>query len=495
MSLRTATLLASACAVLGADDPAEPRLLDLNVVALDNRGQAVTDLTVGDLQITDGGKPQKIVFFRHRDSSVWQKPQLAPNELSNRGGAGIPHATVILFDLMNESFGSRGTAANQIVHYLEGLENADYLYLYMLTVEGRLFAVHGLPEGEENPEPGGAPWTKKIKPMMDQSLKTVTRARPIEVDVAIRVQLTFAGLDALAVQLSRVPGRKNLVWVTDGVPIELGQRRSDTGEPVDFTPMLRRFSQALERSGVAMFPVRQVMLGSPDHIGDSSGGSGATGGNDLGTQSIATLDEFANVTGGRPGGGKDIGAAVTQAMNDSRTSYQIGYYAPENNWDNKFHKVRVTCKRKGVRIQAKTGYYAWSDAPGVESEQAIKAAAGVPFDAAEIGLTGSLSGSQLKARIDAKDIALAEAGDHYEGQLRIAVVGYAADGRAEESSVVHAPLRYDAQERDKALHEGIAFTQNVAKADQFSKVRLIVFDRGSNAIGSLTIPVGRVAPK
>jgi VWFA-related protein len=155
MSLRTATLLASACAALlpGTDDSAEPRLLDLNVVALDSHAQPVTDLTIGDFQVTDGGKPQKIVFFRHRDSSVWQKPQLAPNELSNRGGAGIPHATVILFDLMNESFGTRGTAANQIVRYLEGLENADYLYLYILTVEGRLFTVHGLPEGDENLEP------------------------------------------------------------------------------------------------------------------------------------------------------------------------------------------------------------------------------------------------------------------------------------------------------------------------------------------------------
>ncbi len=493
MSLSTGTLLTSACAVLllGTDDSAEPRLLDLNVVALDSRSQPVTDLAIGDLQVTDAGKPQKIVFFRHRDSSVWQKPQLAPNELSNRGGAGIPNATVILFDLMNEGFGSRGTAANQIVHYLEGLETADYLYLYILTVEGRLFAVHGLPEGDENPGPESAPWTQKIKPMMDQSLKTVTRARPVDVDVANRVRLTFAGLDTLAVELSRVPGRKNLVWVTDGVPIGLGPRRSDTGEPVDFTPTLRRFSQALERSGVAIYPVRQVMLGSPDHIGESSGGVGATGGNDLGTQSIATLEEFANITGGRSGGGKDIGAAVTQAINDSRTSYQIGYYTPENNWDNKFHKVRVTCKRKGVRIQAKTGYYAWSDPPGVESEQAIKAAAGVPFDAAEIGLTGSLSGSQLKARIDAKDIAFAEAGDHYEAQLRIAVFGYAVDGRAENSTFVRAPLRYTAQERDKALNEGIAFTQKVAKADQFSKVRLIVFDRGSNAIGSLTIPVTR----
>ena len=501
MRFRIATLFVLSCAVFRGDDSSGPRLLDLNIVALDNHAQPVTDLTLDDFQVTDAGKPQKLVFFRHRDGSLWQAPHLAPNEFSNRAGSGIPHATVILFDLMNQSFGSRGYSANQIVHSLENLESADYLYLYILDIEGRLFAVHGLPTGGESSPPGTAPWTKQIKPLLDQALKAVLRVRPVNVDVAIRVQLTFAGLDQMAVELSRVPGRKNLVWVTDGVPIGLGPMRSDTGDFVDFTPQMRLFSQALERSGVAIYPVRQVMLGSPDRIGAASGGDGATGGTGLGLQSIATLEEFANVTGGRPSSGKDIGAAVIQAMNDVRISYQIGYYAPENNWDGKFHKLRVTCKRKGVHLQAKTGYYAWANAPGAQSEQAIRALVATPFDAAEIGLRASLSVDpknkqvgHFDARIDAKDIALAEGGDHYDGQLRIALVGYTSDGRAQGSQVVPLDLHYTTQERDKALNEGIGVSQNLSLADPFKKVRLIVYDRGSNAIGSITLPVNLPAP-
>ncbi len=53
-----------------------------------------------------------------------------------------------------------------------------------------------------------------------------------------RVAITFQALETLAVQLSRVPGRKNIVWVTDGVPIALGPERSDTGEVVDFTSQI-----------------------------------------------------------------------------------------------------------------------------------------------------------------------------------------------------------------------------------------------------------------
>src|ERR1035438_304445 len=96
-------------------------------------------------------------------------------------------------------------------------------------------------------------------------------------------------------------------------------------------------SEGFDRSGVSIYPVRMVMMGSPD----SMGGAGTTG---LG--SIDTLDQFAELTGGRPNAGKDIGAAVRQAISDMRTSYQIGYYPPEKNWDDKFHKIRPTRTRK-----------------------------------------------------------------------------------------------------------------------------------------------------
>jgi hypothetical protein len=66
-----------------------------------------------------------------------------------------------------------------------------------------------LPNGEEGPD--AAHWTKQIKPQLDNALKTVLRNRPVEVDVAIRTQLTFAALDQMGVELSRVPGRKNVV--------------------------------------------------------------------------------------------------------------------------------------------------------------------------------------------------------------------------------------------------------------------------------------------
>jgi len=55
-----------------------------------------------------------------------------------------------------------------------------------------------------------------------------------------------------------VPGRKTIIWVTDGVPIALCDRRSGIGFPVDFTPLIRQLSEALERSNIALYPIRQM---------------------------------------------------------------------------------------------------------------------------------------------------------------------------------------------------------------------------------------------
>src|SRR5579871_174671 len=168
MIFRVAIGLAFAVAALATDDLAQPesKLVDLNIIALDNHGQPVNDLTSDDFQVSDAGKQQKIAFFRHNESKLIPAPALGPNEFSNRFAAEVPHATVILFDLLNESFGSRGYASNELIKELDPLETSDSLYLYFLSVDGRLYPVRGLPgtEGELRSIRGAA-WTRQIKPL------------------------------------------------------------------------------------------------------------------------------------------------------------------------------------------------------------------------------------------------------------------------------------------------------------------------------------------
>jgi VWFA-related protein len=489
---RIAALITVAAPFLCGNEDNDLRLLDFTVVAVDNHGQPVNDLTSDELQVTDAGKRQQIAFFRHSDNKLWKTPVLGPNEFSNHDAAGNRPVTLVLFDLMNERFDTRGVTANQLIHDLEKSESTDGLYLYLLTQDGRTFAVHGLTGPEEGiREEKDVPWTREIKPLLEGALREVLRMKPADIamDVNIRVQVTLSALDEMAQRLSMFPGRKNIVWVTDGVPLALGPHRSDTGDFVDFTPQLRQLADVFDRYETAIYPVQPIMLGSPDTVG---------GGN--GMESRATLEELAGLTGGRPTSSKDFGAVIRQAVSDVGTGYQLGYYAQPVNWDSKFHTLRVTCTRKGVRIQARSGYYAWPEPPGARAERAIDAAASTGFDAGEIGIRGMMTPDsqnpqevRLSLRIEAKDIVLAPSGDRYNGQLRIAMVRYLSDGRVASSPIIPFNLDYSAAERDSSLKDGIGVAQDLTIEKGVNKLRFVVFDRSSNAIGSLTIPVNTTA--
>lgn len=449
-------------------------MVDLNVIAVDSHGAPVTDLTRDDFQVTDAGKPQKIVFFRHNDSRLRPGVTPAPNEFSNRRRGSVEHATVILFDLLNERLGAQSAAANQLVQYLETAESADSLYLYLLTLDGRLFAVHGLPDAEAGvAPPADAPWTRDIKRLLDEALHEVNRIRPAADNVAVRTGLTFQALEGLGSALSAIPARKNIVWVTNGVPITVG-----VSAPyfIDFTPRLRRLSAVMDRSGIAIYPVRQRL-----------------GLSDLGDQE--TLSLLAGLTGGRPDEGKDIEAAVKQAIGDLETSYQIGYEPPARNWEGKFHKLRVTCVRKGVRIQTKTGYYAFPEPPDGRARTAFAAVAAANFDAVGIGLRATLTpdvnagpGAKLAAFIDANDVALTQDRDQYRGELRVGLAIYRGDAPPEITVTDPMAIHFSTAEFERVSKDGMSLTKDVMIGDGVRKIRLMVFDVGSSAIGSLTIP-------
>lgn len=126
MKLQLMAAMAGISTLLCAAGSAQPeaKLLDLTVVALDNHGQPVTDLTADDFEITDAGKPQKISLFRKNQPGAGpsQPPLTAPNQFSNRVGSAPPNAVVVLMDLLNMGYGARGMAAHEIVRNFAGLE-------------------------------------------------------------------------------------------------------------------------------------------------------------------------------------------------------------------------------------------------------------------------------------------------------------------------------------------------------------------------------------
>jgi VWFA-related protein len=260
-------------------------------------------LTSQDFQISDQGKPQRIGSF-HRSAD-------APQETS---------PVVLLFDLLNDGLGNRAYGTKEIIQALEPLELSDSLYLYLLTYE--LKPVRGLPRPEDSPE--RTPWTKQIKPLLEAAMGNASGVRNGD---------TFSAIEALGAALRPFPGWKNVIWITRGVP--LSYVTGSGVRPFDNSSLVKRTAATLDSDGVTLSSVHQ--------------------GHNVENGELDTLEQFAGLTGGKVYD-NDIEKAVKEVTVASRSSYLIEYDGPRP--DGKYHKIRVTCSRKGVHLQVKQGYYA-----------------------------------------------------------------------------------------------------------------------------------------
>jgi VWFA-related protein len=304
---------------------AQTPLVNLNVTAVDSGGQPVTDLRTEDFQIFDNGKPRPIASF------------IVVPDRSRR----TPAPVFILLDLFNADLAARGLSENEIVHALEPLESSDRVYLYLLTPGAMIYAVHGVPEGGPRSDSPDDRWTRNIKPALDEALRQVNRLKPAEDRYApLRIQPTWAALAGLTSQMAQVQGPKSFVWITQG--IENGYLEPGRQMHIDTLP-LRLFAARLNELETVADTVQQRPNGSI--AVDNTGSAGDT------------LHQLTALTGGHEYPSDTTGQAIAKAMSDPpRMNYRITF--PPERLDGKYHKLRVTVARKGVRIQTPQSYYA-----------------------------------------------------------------------------------------------------------------------------------------
>lgn len=104
---------------------ATTRLIQVDVVVQNEKGEPVEDLKQEDFSILDQGKPQQVALFSARSATSRERsqlPVLPPRLFSNRlgeTGQQAPHSvTVILFDTVNTSISDIPYAREQVIRFL-----------------------------------------------------------------------------------------------------------------------------------------------------------------------------------------------------------------------------------------------------------------------------------------------------------------------------------------------------------------------------------------
>ena len=471
-------------ALLASSAWAQPPFRYLRVAAFDKSGQPVTDLTAQDFKVTDDGKAVGGVSVMLDDIRPGAAAAPGANEYSNQTGLH-PTTTVILFDMLNGTFTDRNFISSTIQRSIEGAENKESLHLYILTNKATLYPVRPLPKlRPEGPPVPPADW-EQPKALIDAAIDHVFGLRPVDEKVeGNREAYSYRALHDLADAMGVLPGPKSLVWTTEGFPMPVnfggychdvtleGVKAPCLGDLVDFTPVVHRLAGIFDRAGISIWPVDEAQSASN-------------------VLARTMLDTFAGMTGGRGYSRGQTSAALTDASKAMHLHYTLTYEPEGNNWNGKFHRVKVTCERKNVQIVAEDGYDAVP--PVDETGDLISAAARATHDVPEIALqavvsAGAAAGTmRLQLKIGPAGLLMVPRDNHYTAQLALLLVGLGGQEPVQLSKASGLTVKLTAEQWEKAK-SGITTAEEVKIPEKVNRVRVILVDQWGQRVGSLTIP-------
>lgn len=400
------------------------RLVIVDVVAHDKKGHAVTDLETADLRILEDGKEQPIrSFVLQRGGNPAGEPAqeqvaLPVNMVSNaRKYPPNTALNVILLDSLNSNLLNQAYVRTEMVKFLEKLPQGQPVAIFTLgrklhmvqdfttdlTALKRVIAAF---KGEGPVLTQNPTGTSEV-PMVPTGIAEQTLAEKAPQMLAqikdfaeettsdqndIRIQYTFAALTSLGRMLSRYKGRKNLIWVSESIPMNIFSdfntvtrlnpnagsdgkiQGQNTGYKTNhgYADRLAYLGSLLADAQVAVYPIdARGLIGSPLYnVASNISGQGgsALGGlamkaegkqsEELFQSHVAMLD-LADKTGGKAYYNRnDINNALADGIDDGSTYYMVGYYPQNKKWDGRFRKIEVKTRRQGINLRYRTGYFA-----------------------------------------------------------------------------------------------------------------------------------------
>jgi VWFA-related protein len=398
------------------------RLVIVDVVAHDKKGHAITDLDAADLRILEDGKEQPIRSFAFQRGDqpaekLAQEPVALPANMVSNARKFPPNIAlnVILLDSLNTTFLNQAYVRIEMVKFLEKLPQGQPVAVFTLgrklhmvqdftTDLTQLKAVVNAFKGQSSPlmqNPIGTTEMSMVpQGLAAQALTSGPGADPAMLvqmkDFAeqttsdesdMRVQYTFSALLSLGRILSRYPGRKNLIWVSESIPMNIFADvashipvNAAAGQVADvntdhtpnrtYAGQLAYLGNLLADGQVSVYPVdaRGLVGSSRYNAANAMSGQEAMGA--LGMQSEgkqteelfqahASMLDIADKTGGKAYYNRnDIDNALGDGIRDGSTYYILGYYPENKKWDGKFRKIQVKTRRKGVNLRYRTGYFA-----------------------------------------------------------------------------------------------------------------------------------------
>jgi VWFA-related protein len=509
-------------------------LVDFTIVAVDARGNPVTDLRKDEIAILEDDSNRPVAFFQFEGTPT-SPPAIAipptplpPAAFTNRTGYapnGPRHLIAIVLDLINTSIAGQVQLQTELVHYLKQLPTEAHVGLYAISEHA--VAIHDftqdteslrarLEKGDITVNARGLATTRDTLGMVaaaraeqQSSLKAMLDAQgrsegDVNMQIAkLRRRLTLAALDSVGQHLAGVPGRKSMVWISHGFAL--------TDYYGTYTDQVSGTSQQLATRDVAVYPVEAggVVGDSASGVSDQSFGStkghspsqntfGVTSANRSGAvdrgRVQGTGELIAAITGGRViRNNNDLTEGLRAASDDLRGTYSVGFYAVTNP-DNQWHRLRVRVSRRGVTLRHRQGYLSASTAVSQSREWPEEQWNDVAYrplisTAVRLDAHAMFSGGTLKLALNvaSEDLQFRQTDSRLVADVDIAVV---------EKTTEPTNVRVQSASVDVAT--AVTLPPTVAVASEFilnpdtKSVRVVVRDKSTGRYGSVDLPLAQL---
>ncbi len=540
------------------------RLVQVDVVVTDKQGKPIPGLKESDFSVSQDGKPQKIhVFEPHTGTALAAQqpaatstPKLPPNTYSNHpNDATADSWTIVLFDILNTPPTDQAYARKQLLALLGTIPKGNPVALYLLT--NRLIMVQGftdepekLLKAAESLQPGRSHvLTTEAERQHDEGQITnatseLTSSAPAgttndndliqqinsgrqqqlrdveSFQIADRANFTLAAMETLSRAVSGYPGRKNLIWLSAGFPVQILADPTNSSQPwrnsKNFQSALATAGALLAKSRIAVYPtdVRGLQSRGVD-ISDSATDAGEwtkaqnsqNYGNLLGQQTAAyaddrkTMKDVADQTGGEAFmGTNDLKRAMQRSLDDGSTYYTLAYTPDKIDPETAFHRIEVKVDQPNTKLAYRRGYYSTGQkAPAAEVGAAALRGAlqpGMPpstmvfFTATVVPPDAKDKDVRIVYIVNPNSVTFADVADQKKHVvLDCMAIAYDKEGRevAHASDTLDGAIKQAAYE--SVMAHGVPAQQIISLKPGTYNLRLGVMDRASQQIGTLDVPL------
>ena len=498
----------------------------VDALVTDNRGHPVHGLKAQDFTVLEDGKPQQIRGFEERG------PQIPPagtpvslnlpaNTYTNYVPEQEPGAVnILLFDSLNTDRQSLVKARKELLLYLSKLPAGSRVALY--TLDSELHLVHGFTEDsgeliEAAQQLSSAQhlmfsnarglsedlaMTKEAgllkSPQMYRAVATFLWAEK-EAKEESRTLITMEALNQLARNVAVFPGRKNLIWISGGLPFN----------PTSTAPQMEKTASLLAATEIAVYPidVRGVAYMGADGaardseiFGQTESYDTSSGQNDELLSVRETMTKIATLTGGRAYYNRNDLEGVIADSVESGSNYYILAYRPENgNWNGKFRKITIKTSRPNLKVQSRPGYYAVPDPLGsadidrtfsLAMQPAAPPSTTLIMKARVLPPEEPERATQIDFLLDVHDLSYTDSPDHRQTpDVMFVAAAWDAKGKPCGSVVATYRQALEPAQLQSLMRTGLQLREEMKLKPGDYQLRLGVVDRLSGKIGTLDVPL------